>query len=91
MRRFRSPEARALMTIVLAMDPSVRPMLRRMLAMGAHDIRPDYMYVRRHPGSSWDVSYDVVDDPGAWNARINAYVGVSLLRDRDGGWFLNGF
>ena len=86
MSRFRSPEARALMTVVLAMDPSVRPMLRRMLAMGAHDIRPDYMFTRQADGS-----YDRTADPGAWDARINAHVGVSLLRDRDGGWFLNGF
>jgi len=85
--RFRTPADRALMALTLALDPSMTEMLRRMLRMGAHDIRADYMYIF-NPTTG---KHDYMDDPGAWNARINQHVGVSLLRGKDGVWFLNGF
>ena len=85
--RFRSKEARALMALTLAMDPTMAGQLRHLFRMGAYDIRPDYMYVfNRYTGK-----YDRMDDPGAWNATLFAHVGVSLLRGQDGVWFLNGY
>jgi hypothetical protein len=87
MSRFRSSQARELMAFTLALDPTMSDMLRRMFRMGAHDIRPDHMYVF-NPATG---KHDYMADPGAWNARINEHVGVSLLRGRDGVWFLNGF
>lgn len=83
---FKSKEARSLMALTLAIDPTMAPVLRQMIRMGAHSIHPDYMLVMKPEGG-----YTRVDDPGAWNGYINASVGVSLLRGRDGVWFLNGF
>lgn len=79
-------ETRGLMALVLAMDPTVSEPLRRMIRMGAKDIHPDYMYVRKADGT-----YEHTADPCAWNGTINKFLGVSLLRGRDGQWFLNGF
>jgi hypothetical protein len=85
MTKFRNAHARGLMALTLAMDPKMAPTLRQFLRM-ATDIRPDYMLVRESGGS-----YKRTDDPGAWHGTVNARVGVSLLRDRSGEWFLNGF
>lgn len=85
-KSFVSKEARNLMAFTLAIDPTMSEQVRHLFRMGAHNIRPDYMYVRNGKGS-----YDRMPDPGAWNADITPQVGVSLLRGRDGVWFLNGF
>lgn len=83
---FSSEKSRSLMALTLAIDPTMAPVLRQMIRMGVHSIHPDYMLVKAADGI-----YDRTDDPGAWNGYINASVGVSLLRGRDGVWFLNGF
>jgi hypothetical protein len=84
--RFLTKHARSLMALTLAMDPKMAPELRRFLRM-AHDIHPDYMLIRQSGGN-----YNRTDDPGAWIGRVNgSHVGVMLLRDRSGEWFLNGF
>jgi hypothetical protein len=83
--RFKNEQARNLLRLTLAMDPTMTDMLRRMLRMGAHNIRPDYMLIRKGD------TYEQVDDPGCWIARLTPYIGVMLLRGKDGVWFLNGF
>jgi hypothetical protein len=89
--RFKSVEGRKLMVLTLAMDPNVRQCLRQLLRMGAYNIRPDHMYVlNRETGK-----YDYLPDPGAWNADLDAFggknnMGVTMLRSREGEWFLNG-
>jgi len=86
MKRFRSKADRDLMSVSLAMDPLAKEHILRLFRMGAHNIRHDWMYVlNRETGK-----YDRVPDPSAFNADINVHVGVSLLRTRDGQWFLNG-
>jgi hypothetical protein len=83
--KFRDQSARSLMALTLAMDPTVAPELRQFLRMST-DVHPDYMHVRDSGGK-----YHRMPDPGAWLGTVNARVGVALLRDRSGGWFLNGF
>lgn len=89
-KRFRNQESRNLMVLTLGMDPNVRDCLRSLLRMGAYNIRPDRMLVRNPSGS-----YDELPDPGAWNADLDAFggknnMGVTMLRTREGEWFLNG-
>ena len=75
------------MAFTLALDPTVKEGLRKMIRMGARNIHPDYMYIF----NSITGMYDRVDDPCAWNGYTSSKVGVSLIRGRDGVWFLNGF
>ena len=84
--RFKNQEARHLMLTTLVMDPSVRECLRRMFSMGATNIRPDYMLVRKN-----DCQYNRVDDPGTWLGKVNDNLGVMMMKGPDGKWFLNGY
>lgn len=84
--RFRSKADRDLLALAIAFDPTMIPALRKMLRMGVRHIRADYMHVRRPDGI-----YDTVPDPGAWSGDINRNVGIMLLRNREGEWWLNGF
>ena len=84
MNRFRSNQARGLMALTMEMDPAIKESLHQLFRMGAKDIRPDYMLIRR------GIGYQRQDDPAAWNATIPGNLHVSLLRGRDGVWFLNG-
>lgn len=88
--RFKNKAARDLLAFTLALDPTMRDSLRSLLRMGAYNIRPDRMYVRNKDGS-----YSESVDAGAWNADLDAFggknnMGVTMLRSRDGEWFLNG-
>ncbi len=97
-KRFKSEEARNLMALTLALDPSMTDCLRQLLRMGAYNIRPDRMYVKGQGckcGCANTAAYDEVPDPGAWNADLDVFggrnnMGVTMLRGRDGKWFLNG-
>jgi len=84
--RFRTPEARAFMALVLAMDPTVAPWLRKMFRMGVRNIRHDRILFTNPGGTPFEVP-----DPGAWSGDINPNVGIMLLRTREGEWWLNGF
>lgn len=86
MNTFATQAARKLMLTSLVMDPSMRPHVRKLMRMGAKNIRPDYMYIRNYAGV-----LDRVVDPAAWNAKINECIGVSLLRNSDGSWFMIGY
>jgi hypothetical protein len=99
--RFKNPQARQLMALVLALDPSIKGALRQLFKMGAYNIRPDYMYVSEGRRSEATIhnpqteKYERTEDPCAWNADLDAFgrknaMGVSLLRSRQGEWFLNG-
>jgi hypothetical protein len=93
--RFKTPEARALMALVLALDPTVAPELRHMFRKGVRNIRFDHMSVLNHQTGK----YDYLPDPCAWMGDINQHVGIMLLKgssgvDRnhpDAKWWLNGF
>ena len=93
--RFKNQEARHLMLTTLVMDPSVRECLRRMLSMGATNIRPDYMLIRKResndPDSYHGSQYNRVDDPGTWLGKVNDNLGVMMIKGPDGKWFLNGY
>jgi hypothetical protein len=92
---FKTPEARALMALVLAMDPTIAPHLRMMIRRGVRNIRHDHMSVlNRQTGK-----YDYLPDPCAWSGDITPHVGMMLLKgssgvDRnhpDAKWWTNGF
>lgn len=90
-KRFRDQGTRNLLGLVVALDPTAAPMVRRLLKMGAYEIRHDWMYVLNKATGK----YDRVPDPCAFNANLDAFggknnMGVSLLRSRNGEWFLNG-
>lgn len=90
-KRFRNQETRNLLALALALDPSAKPMVKRLLKMGAYEIRHDWMYVLNKTTGQ----YDHLPDPSAFNANLDAFgrknsMGVCLLRSRDGEWFLNG-
>jgi len=90
-KRFRNSESRNLMAFVLALDPTMRDTLRQLLRMGAYNIRHDHMYVLNKETGK----YDYLPDPTAWNADLDAFggknnMGVTMLRTRQGEWFLNG-
>jgi len=90
-KRFRNQETRNLLALVVALDPTAAQTVKRFLKMGAYEIRHDWMYVR-DPATG---KYDRIPDPTAFNANLDAFggknnMGVSLMRSRDGEWFLNG-
>ncbi len=79
------------MAFVVAMDPTVKENLMRLFRMGAYNIRPDHMHVLNRTTNQ----YEQMSDPGAWNADLDAFggknnMGVTMLRDKEGNWFLNG-
>lgn len=89
--RFRNQETRNLLALVIAMDPTALPTVKRFLKMKAYNIRHDWMYVLNKATGR----YDRLPDPCAFNADLDAFggknnMGVCLLRSRDGEWFLNG-
>lgn len=89
--RFRNRETRNLLSFSMALDPTAVSCVKKLLKMGAYDIRHDWMYVLDQTTRK----YDRVPDPTAFNASLDAFggknnVGVTLLRSRDGEWFLNG-
>lgn len=90
-KRFRNQETRNLLSFVLALDPTVKPMVKRLLKMKAYEIQHDWMYVLNKETGN----YDYLPDPCAFNANLDAFggknnMGVCLLRSRAGEWFLNG-
>lgn len=93
--RFRTPEARAFMAFVLAMDPTVAPVLRQMFRMGVRNIRFDHMHIF-NPQTG---RHDYLPDPCAWAGDINQHVGVMMLKGSSGvdrndpsaTWWINGF
>lgn len=84
--RFRSPQDRSLMALALAMDPTLRPVLRRFLRMGVRNIRHDRILFTQKDGPCVEAP-----DPGAWSGDITPQVGCMLLRSREGEWWMNGF
>jgi hypothetical protein len=89
--RFRDQETRNLLALAVALDPTAAPIVRRFLKMKAYNIRHDWMYVLNKATGK----YDRVPDPCAFNADLDAFggknnMGVSLMRSRDGEWFLHG-
>ncbi len=91
MKTFYNDYHRNLLLTALVFDPSMRECLRTMLRMGAKRIRADHMYVRQADGS-----YKFSRDPGAWIGYLysgdpnSMHIGIMMLRDKDGNWFLNG-
>jgi hypothetical protein len=89
--RFRNQETRNLLALVVALDPTAAPVVRRFLKMKAYNIRHDWMYVLNKATGQ----HERLPDPCAFNADLDAFggknnMGVCLLRSRDGEWFLNG-
>lgn len=88
MNRFRNQNARGLMALTLAMDPSLATELRTYIRMGVKDIHPDYMLQRNAEGK-----VESLDDPNAWNGILktkNVYLRVILVRHQDGKWAIHG-
>ncbi len=84
--RFKNKETRNLMALALALDPTMRDSVRQLFRMGVRNIRHDHI-VRTTPNGK----VEWIPDPGAWSGDINPHVGIMLLRNKDGGWWLNGF
>lgn len=86
-KAFVSKEARDLMSVALAFDPTMLPMVRHLFRWGAQRIRPDYMLVK---GANGTCPYERLPDPAAWNFDL-PHLGMHacLIRHRDGQWSIH--
>lgn len=77
---------RDVLALILRSDRTARQAYRHLMKCGATRFRPDHMYVRQQDGS-----YLCQPDLGAWHCDIPRFggIGASMLRGRDGVWFLN--